>query len=97
MKRVQNNGVTVFPNGLVPYIIEVTNTSTIARLDNVTIVDLISDSMEIASYFFEYNGTVYSGVVNDGYFVINNTLLPISLDPQETIEIVVYATIDPGQ
>lgn len=97
VKRVQNNGVTVFPNGLVPYIIEVTNTSTIARLDNVTIVDLISDSMEIASYFFEYNGTVYSGVVNDGYFVINNTLLPISLDPQETIEIVVYATIDPGQ
>ena len=95
VKSVQNNGVTVFPNGLVPYIIEVTNSSTQARLDNVTIVDLISDNMSIGSYFFEYNGNTYNGVVNDEYFVIDNTTLPISLNPGETIEIIVYATMDP--
>ena len=93
-KRVQNNNQTIFPNGLVPYIIEVTNTSTQARLDNVTILDLISDNMTIGSYFFTYNNILYSGVVNDGYFVIDNNIQPISLNPGQTIEIIVYSTID---
>jgi len=97
-KSVQNENQTIFPNGLVPYTIQVTNTSTQARLDNVTIIDLISDNMTIGSYFFSYNNVIYSDVVNDGYFVIDDTTfapLTISLNPGESIEIIVYATIDP--
>jgi cysteine-rich repeat protein len=97
-KTVQNQNQTIFPNGLVPYIIQVTNTSTQARLDNVTIVDLISDNMSIGSYFFEYDGTIYSGIVNTWYFVIDSNIsgLPsITLDPQQSIEIIVYAQMDP--
>gem|GEM_PF-6906826 len=95
---MQNENQTIFPNGLVPYTIQVTNTSTQARLDNVTIIDLISDNMTIGSYFFSYNNVIYSDVVNDGYFVIDDTTfapLTISLNPGESIEIIVYATIDP--
>lgn len=93
-KETQSD-LDVFPNGMIPYYITVRNDSPLAIIENVTIIDVISDNMEVGSYFFTYNSVLYSQLIGSWTFTIDNSIVPgwITLNTGEELEIIVRTNI----
>ena len=95
VNKTTQSDLSIFPNGVIPYYITVSNDSPEAIIENLTVIDIISDNTEIRLYFFEYKDVLYSWAVNSGAFIIDSNIVPggITLHPTEQLEIIVRSNI----